>query len=162
MRLYVAAWRRNRVVLGAGRQATGLQAQGCASGKRDYTQAVNKQKQHMPNLLKTWLQGACKLSLPPLAPRAPIACFAALIALAFSPLALAQPADDDAWHFSVGIGAASQPKFPGSSETRLDAIPTFSASKGRLHLGALPGAGASLGVGYTVWRSRASPMTAPP
>jgi outer membrane protein len=104
----------------------------------------------MPTLLKTWLQGACKLSLPPLAPRAPIACFAALNALAFSPLALAQPADDDAWHFSVGIGAASQPKFPGSSETRLGAVPTFTASKGRLQLGALPGAGASLGVGYTV------------
>lgn len=104
----------------------------------------------MPTLLNTWLQGACKLSLPPLAPRAPIAVFAALNALTFSPLALAQPADDDAWHFSVGIGAASQPKFSGSSETRLDAVPTFTASKGRLQLGALPGAGTSLGVGYTV------------
>lgn len=72
-------------------------------------------------------------------------------ALAFSPLALAQPADDDVWQFSVGIGAASQPKYPGSSETRLDAMPAFTASKGRLHLGALPGAGASLGVAYTVF-----------
>ncbi len=80
----------------------------------------------------------------------PIVFPVALISMSVSPWVLAQPVDDDAWHGSVGMGVVSQPRYPGSSETRAGAMPTFGVTKGRLQLGALPGAGASLGVGYTL------------
>lgn len=62
----------------------------------------------------------------------------------------AQGVDDEAWHFSVGMGVMSQAKYPGSSETRTGAMPTFSASHGRWQIGAIPGAGVPLGVNYTL------------
>lgn len=76
-----------------------------------------------------------------------------LLALSFVASATvthAQPVDDDAWHFSAGMGVISQPRYPGSSETRVGALPTFSASHGRWQIGATPGAGAPLGVNYTL------------
>lgn len=62
----------------------------------------------------------------------------------------AQAVDEEAWRFSVGMGLMSQPKYPGSSETRVGAMPTFSASHGRWQIGALPGAGVPVGVSYTL------------
>ena len=75
----------------------------------------------------------------------------ALASVSVSPLALAQPVDDGAWHFNVGMGVFAQPKYPGSSEMRAGAMPVFNATKGRLQIGALPGAGA-LGVNYNVFQ----------
>jgi len=74
----------------------------------------------------------------------------ALTSMIVSPLVLAQPVEDDAWHFNFGMGVFSQPKYLGSSETRTSAMPVFNASKGRFQLGALPAAGVPLGVGYTL------------
>mgnify|MGYP002776466746 CR=1 FL=1 len=74
----------------------------------------------------------------------------ALAGLAFSTLTHAQAVEDDAWHFNAGVGLMSQPTYPGSSETRTGALPTFGARKGRWQLGAVPGAGVPLGVGYTL------------
>ena len=71
----------------------------------------------------------------------------ALSGLACSTLTHAQPADDDAWHVNAGVGLMSQPQYPGSSETRADALPAFGATKVRWQLGAVPGAGVPLGVG---------------
>ena len=75
---------------------------------------------------------------------------AALTAMATPCMVLAQPVDDDAWHVSVGMGLISQPKYPGSSDTRMGPMPTFSATKGRFQIGALPGAAVPLGLGYTL------------
>ena len=79
----------------------------------------------------------------------PIVLLVALASMAVSPLVWAQPVDDGAWHFSVGMGLVSQPKYPGSSEKSTGAMPTFSATKGALQIGGLPG-GVPLGVGYTL------------
>lgn len=76
-----------------------------------------------------------------------------LLALSCIGLAMAshaQAVDDEAWHFSAGMGVMSQAKYPGSSETRVGALPTFSASHGRWQIGAVPGAGVPLGVSYTL------------
>jgi outer membrane protein len=100
--------------------------------------------------LKTFWHRVCATSLEP--SLKPIVFSVALTAMAVSPMVLAQPVDDDAWHVSVGIGVTAQPKYPGSSETRTGAIPVFNASKGALQIGALPGFGVPLGVGYTVLR----------
>ncbi len=80
----------------------------------------------------------------------PLALFSIVMSIAVSHLALAQPAPDDAWHASVGMGLISQPKYPGSSETRMGAMPAFNVTKGRWQLGALPGATLSVGASYTL------------
>lgn len=76
----------------------------------------------------------------------------ALISMFVTSFAMAQPVDVDggAWHGSVGMALMSQPKYPGSSETRMGPMPTFNLTNGRWQLGALPGAGVPLGVSYTV------------
>ena len=79
----------------------------------------------------------------------PIVWSVALASLAVSPWAWAQPVDDDAWHFSAGMGLVSQSKYPGSSEKSIAAMPVFSATKGALQIGGLPG-GVPFGVGYTL------------
>ena len=81
-----------------------------------------------------------------------IAPSAALMSMAVTPFAMAQPApmEDGAWHGNVGMALMSQPKYLGSSETRMGPMPTFSLTNGRWQLGALPGAGVPLGVSYTV------------
>ena len=60
----------------------------------------------------------------------------------------AQAIEEESWHFSAGMGLMSQPKYPGSSENRVGALPTFSASNGRWQWGATPGMGVPLGVSY--------------
>jgi outer membrane protein len=81
-----------------------------------------------------------------------IAPSVALMSMAVAPFAMAQPApmEDGAWHGNVGMALMSQPKYLGSSETRMGPMPTFSLTNGRWQLGALPGAGVPLGVSYTV------------
>jgi outer membrane protein len=77
---------------------------------------------------------------------------ATLISMIVTPFAMAQPVDvdDGAWHGSVGMALMSQPKYPGSNETRMGPMPTFNFTKGRWQLGALPGAGVPLGASYTL------------
>jgi outer membrane protein len=53
----------------------------------------------------------------------------------------------DSWNFTAGLGVVSQPKYPGSSETKTSALPMFSANRGRYFIGGLPGAGVPAGVG---------------
>jgi MipA family protein len=74
----------------------------------------------------------------------------AMTCIGLAVTAHAQAVDEDAWRFSAGVGVISQPKYPGSSETRVGALPTFSASHGRWQIGALPGAGVPVGVNYTL------------
>ena len=45
------------------------------------------------------------------------------------------------------MGLVSQPKFPGSSDTRTSVLPLVSANYGRYIIGAVPGAGVPVGVG---------------
>lgn len=53
----------------------------------------------------------------------------------------------DSWQFTAGLGVISQPKYPGSGETKTSALPMLSASHGRYFIGGLPGAGVPAGVG---------------
>ena len=74
----------------------------------------------------------------------------ALSSIGLTLSAQAQAVDEEAWRFNVGVGAISQPQYPGSSETRVGVMPTFSASHGRWQIGALSGAGVPIGVSYSL------------
>ena len=37
----------------------------------------------------------------------------------------------DSWRFSAGVGLVSQPKYPGSADTKTTVLPVFSAHYGR-------------------------------
>jgi MipA family protein len=67
-------------------------------------------------------------------------------ALLLGKSALAQT-PSDTWKFSVGAGAISQPRYPGSSERKTEAIPLVSANYGRYFIGGAPGAGVPAGIG---------------
>ena len=56
-------------------------------------------------------------------------------------------APSQGWKFTVGLGIASQPKYPGSSDTMRSSLPLFSADYGRFFIGGAPGAGAPAGAG---------------
>lgn len=53
----------------------------------------------------------------------------------------------DTWRFSVGLGAISQPLYPGSGERETEAVPLLSANYGRYFIGGVPGAGIPAGIG---------------
>jgi outer membrane protein len=55
--------------------------------------------------------------------------------------------EGDSWQFTLGAGAISGPKYPGSSRSETRAIPLLSASYGRYFLGGAPGAGVPFGIG---------------
>ncbi len=80
----------------------------------------------------------------------PLVLLMAMTSMAVSPLVLAQAIDDDAWHFTVGMGVIAQPKYPGSNETRTGGMPVFNATKSRFQIGALVGVGVPLGMSYTL------------
>lgn len=60
--------------------------------------------------------------------------------------AFAQPAPDE-WKFSLGLGVASAPLYPGGADTKVRALPVLSANHGRFFIGGVPGAGVPAGVG---------------
>ncbi|WP_394788535.1 MipA/OmpV family protein [Rhodoferax sp.] len=60
--------------------------------------------------------------------------------------AMAQEASDS-WKFSAGLGLVSQPKYPGSGDTKTSVLPMLSANYGRYFIGGVPGAGVPAGVG---------------
>ena len=74
------------------------------------------------------------------------ACFLGLAAWA-------QPVGDetpDAWKFSVGLGVASHPDYPGSADTRTSGFPMLSAYYGRYFIGGVPDAGLPFGAGVNL------------
>lgn len=79
---------------------------------------------------------------------------AMLPAVFTAPDALAQArleqATDDSWRFSAGLGAFSRPKYPGSGDTQVVAVPLVSANFGRYFIGGTPGAGFPFGVGVNL------------
>lgn len=81
---------------------------------------------------------------------APAKLLLTMTCLGLTMAAHAQTVNEEPWRFSVGMGLVSQPRYPGSSETRVGALPTFSASHGRWQIGALPGAGVPVGVSYAL------------
>jgi outer membrane protein len=59
-----------------------------------------------------------------------------------------RPSDEsDSWQFTLGAGAISRPKFPGSSSRETLGIPLVNASYGRYFLGGAPGTGLPFGLG---------------
>lgn len=58
--------------------------------------------------------------------------------------------EDDAWRFSAGIGVFSRPRYPGSDDAKVVAVPLVTANYGRFFIGGTPGAGFPFGVGYNV------------
>lgn len=78
----------------------------------------------------------------------PLASIFALSSLSFfaSTPVMAQ-AESDVWGFTLGVGAASQPKYPGSGDNKTSVLPIAGASYGRYFIGAAPGTGLPLGAG---------------
>jgi outer membrane scaffolding protein for murein synthesis (MipA/OmpV family) len=60
--------------------------------------------------------------------------------------------EPDAWRFVVGVGAISEPKYPGSGNRRYEPVPLLSASYGRFFFGASPDTGTPLGLGAYLYR----------
>jgi len=71
---------------------------------------------------------------------------------AFAPADSAPPVFQDAWKFRLGVGVGSQPKFPGSDNSRTRVMPMFGAEYGRFYIGGTPGAGSPAGVGMYLLR----------
>ena len=71
----------------------------------------------------------------------------------FTPAIMAQSAAPDEqtpvdqWRFTVGLGAAYQPKYPGSGDHQTRAFPVLSAGHGRYFIGGVPDTGIPLGIG---------------
>ncbi|MEO5796846.1 MAG: MipA/OmpV family protein [Rhodoferax sp.] len=63
--------------------------------------------------------------------------------------ALAQDAPNlsDSWKFSAGLGLISQPKYPGSGDSKTSVLPILGANYGRYFIGGVPGAGVPAGIG---------------
>ncbi|MDM0002281.1 MipA/OmpV family protein [Variovorax sp. J22P240] len=57
---------------------------------------------------------------------------------------------DDSWRFSAGLGVFSRPKYPGSGDTQVVAVPLVTANFGRYFIGGTPGAGFPFGVGFNL------------
>jgi outer membrane scaffolding protein for murein synthesis (MipA/OmpV family) len=58
----------------------------------------------------------------------------------------------DAWHFTVGGGFLSLPKYPGASDRRFEPVPLLGASDGRYFFGTAPDANTPLGMGAYLYR----------
>lgn len=59
----------------------------------------------------------------------------------------------DRWQFTAGIGMAVSPRFPGSDDTKVRAVPLLSADYGHYFVGAVPVAGLPAGVGMYLIRT---------
>jgi len=57
---------------------------------------------------------------------------------------------DDSWRFSAGVGVFSRPRYPGSEDSQVVAVPLVTANYGRLFVGGTPGAGFPVGVGFNI------------
>ncbi|MDM0110054.1 MipA/OmpV family protein [Variovorax sp. J22R24] len=61
-----------------------------------------------------------------------------------------EQAADDSWRFSAGLGVFSRPKYPGSGDAQVVAVPLVTANYGRYFIGGTPGAGFPFGVGFNL------------
>jgi MipA family protein len=84
-----------------------------------------------------------------------------MASLTFAPTAARAQAEEsiepplsDSWKFSVGLGAVSQAKFPGSDQRKTRVLPILGASYGRFFVGGLPGGGVPVGVGASLYQDR--------
>jgi outer membrane scaffolding protein for murein synthesis (MipA/OmpV family) len=59
---------------------------------------------------------------------------------------------NDQWHFTVGAGVFSEPKYPGASDRKFQPLPLLAASYGRYFVGASPDAETPLGLGAYLYR----------
>jgi outer membrane scaffolding protein for murein synthesis (MipA/OmpV family) len=57
------------------------------------------------------------------------------------------PPLEDAWHFNLGAGAMSAPRYPGSSDQKLRALPIFGATYDRYFIGSGAGDNSPFGLG---------------
>ncbi len=75
----------------------------------------------------------------------------ALIALVGASGASAQdveaPEPSTTWRFTLGAGAFSVPKYPGSDERKIEGAPLLGARYGRFFIGGIPGSGTPTGLG---------------
>jgi outer membrane scaffolding protein for murein synthesis (MipA/OmpV family) len=72
---------------------------------------------------------------------------------ASSGAALAAPTSaDDAWHYVVGAGVLSLPRYPGASDRRFEPIPVLGASYGPLFIGSVPGSDTPFEIGAFLYR----------
>jgi outer membrane protein len=62
-------------------------------------------------------------------------------------VAASSAADGEGWHYLAGSVAISQPRYPGSADTRIDGFPLLLATRSRYFIGHMPGSGLPLGVG---------------
>ncbi|WP_053064240.1 MipA/OmpV family protein [Caballeronia mineralivorans] len=62
------------------------------------------------------------------------------------------PSQNDKWHFTVGAGVFSEPKYPGASDRKFQPVPLLGASYGRYFIGASPDAETPLGLGAYLYR----------
>lgn len=63
-------------------------------------------------------------------------------------------ASSDQLNVVLGVGAVDVPKYPGSSGTRVRAIPVVSITYGRFFIGGTPGGGAPAGIGVNLLQDR--------
>jgi len=79
---------------------------------------------------------------------------AALAAALSAPDARAQArleqASDESWRFSAGLGVFDRPRYPGSGDSQVVAVPLVTANYGRYFIGGTPGAGFPFGVGFNI------------
>jgi len=61
-----------------------------------------------------------------------------------------EQAADDTWRFSAGLGVFSRPRYPGSGDSQVVALPLVTANYGRYFIGGTPGAGFPFGIGFNI------------
>lgn len=61
---------------------------------------------------------------------------------------------EDSWRFTAGLGVFSRPKYPGSGDSDVVALPLVSANFGRYFIGGTPGAGLPFGVGVNLFQNQ--------
>ena len=54
---------------------------------------------------------------------------------------------NDAWHYVIGAGVLSLPRYPGASDRRYEPIPVLGASYGPLFIGSVPGSDTPFEIG---------------
>ncbi|MEJ8812443.1 MipA/OmpV family protein [Variovorax ureilyticus] len=61
-----------------------------------------------------------------------------------------EQASDESWRFSAGLGVFDRPRYPGSGDSQVVAVPLVTANYGRYFIGGTPGAGFPFGIGLNL------------
>jgi outer membrane protein len=85
-----------------------------------------------------------------------LALVSATVISALAPtLVFAQAQNADEWKYTVGVGAMSGPKYPGSSDTKIQGFPVLGATYGRFFFGAADsGVTIPVGIGYNFFQNK--------